>query len=320
MCKRIKYTYNTIKKRIKQRGGVLLWPRSNKTKINSKIKIKIKCKYGHIWKPIVRRILYNKNWCRQCENDKKRYSLKFIKFIINKKRGILLTKVYKNAVLPLSVKCGKCKHIWKTSFSRISTGSWCPKCAGNKKYTIKEVQKEIKTRGGILLTKKYINGITSLDVICNKCKNIWHPTFNSVLNNHWCPTCCRQGQKQIKLFNILKNIFSKYKVENNYSKFPWLKNKNKIGIQRLDVYIHTLKLAIEYDGEQHYHPIRFSYKIKVKDAKKTFMMQRRLDMKKNNRIAAHPEDVKYFIRIPYTEPITKENVLKILKKNHVPIK
>jgi len=45
-----------------------------------------------------------------------------------------------------------------------------------------------------------------------------------------------------------------------------------------------------------------------------------MDKIKNAKVKKHPNDIKIFIRIPYTQKITKENIMKILKKNGVKIK
>ena len=74
----------------------------------------------------------------------------------------------------------------------------------------------------------------------------------------------------------------------------------------LDIYIPDLKLAIEYDGIQHFKPIEFW------GGKEAFEKQQQRDQLKNKLISEHPEDVKIFIRIPYTESIIKENIQRIL--------
>lgn len=53
-----------------------------------------------------------------------------------------------------------------------------------------------------------------------------------------------------------------------------------------------IKLAMEYDGEQHYQEIKFSSKM---DAKKALAATQRRDRKKDKLIAQHPNEVAHFI-------------------------
>ena len=79
----------------------------------------------------------------------------------------------------------------------------------------------------------------------------------------------------------------------------------------LDIYIADLKLAIEYDGKQHFKPIDFWGGIEQ------YQKTQHRDQLKNKLIAEHPEEVKHFIRIPYWEKLTEENVKRILTENKV---
>jgi hypothetical protein len=55
---------------------------------------------------------------------------------------------------------------------------------------------------------------------------------------------------EVELLNFVKDIFQKEKVIHQGSP-GWL------GLQRLDIYLPRLKLAIEYQGRQHYEPVPF---------------------------------------------------------------
>lgn len=51
------------------------------------------------------------------------------------------------------------------------------------------------------------------------------------------------------LANIIKTIYSNYEVKTHYRP-KWLE-----GLE-LDIYIDAIKLGIEYQGQQHYNPIK----------------------------------------------------------------
>jgi hypothetical protein len=65
--------------------------------------------------------------------------------------------------------------------------------------------------------------------------------------------CCpfsykRRWRSQAELFMIVKNLFPDACYEYNSS---WL------GSQKIDIFIPSIRVGIEYQGEQHYHPVEF---------------------------------------------------------------
>ena len=100
-------------------------------------------------------------------------------------------------------------------------------------------------------------------------------------------------------------MFPSYNICNNYREFGWL--KDKIGME-IDIWVPHLKLAIEYDGQQHFFPVRFGG-ISQERAEDNFKSQKKRDRKKNRLIKAHPEEVNYFIRFKYDEPLDKEYIM-----------
>jgi len=58
-----------------------------------------------------------------------------------------------------------------------------------KKHTYEFVKETIELIDGCLLSKEYINTCSKLNVRCNKCDNVWHPTFGSILSGTGCPKC-----------------------------------------------------------------------------------------------------------------------------------
>jgi len=92
--------------------------------------------------------------------------------------------------------------------------------------------------------------------------------------------------------------------------FDWLKTETG-GHQEIDIWVPDIKLAIEYDGEQHFKLMRYKSK---KEMLEKLKRTQELDKIKNDKVFCHPEDINTFIRINYTEKITYKNITKILKK------
>jgi hypothetical protein len=75
---------------------------------------------------------------------------------------------------------------------------------------------------------------------------------------------------------------------------------------------------VEYDGEQHFRPVRFGG-ISEDEALQLFRNTKQRDRLKNRKIKAYNNDIKYFIRFSYKDDISTDGVLKKLEQNNIPI-
>ncbi len=266
------------------------------------------CKENHsIWSARFGDILKG-HWCPECVGLAK-IKIEYIRKFVENKNGELITKKCINSNSILKIKCKKDGKIWKTKWSKLKQGCWCPRCSRKEKPVLQDIKKFVENKDGVLLIKKYKNCYSPLKIQCNKDGCIWYPCWNNIQNGHWCPECSLSKTQKI-LFNIIKDLFPNNIVNNNYTKFNWLKSKNKYS-QEIDIYVEKIKLAIEYDGKQHFEPVKwFGGEEQLKYTKK-------MDKLKNRKIAQHPEDVAYFIRFNYKENkfLTKEYVkAKLIEK------
>lgn len=92
------------------------------------------------------------------------------------KGGECISDEYKTSKLKLQWKCAD-GHTWDASYSHVKRGSWCPKCHhinrekkrysfNSTRYTLDQVRKMAASRGLTLLSKKYINNGTPIEVVC----------------------------------------------------------------------------------------------------------------------------------------------------------
>lgn len=309
-------TIEHVSSAIKDKGGLLLSTEYS----GCEKKLYIQCLecYG-MFGMSYNTIKQNRRWCPHCAKKiKQNNRMEFIRKTIEDLGGKLLTTTYKTSRESLEVVC-EYGHIWHPRFGNIqSNGAWCIECAGSKRYKIGYVKKIISGLGGILLSTEYINNKKPLKIKCNKCERIWTPTFEKVMCGRWCPSCSI-GKSQRNLEDIIKSLFPKYKLLSNYRKFEWLHNKDTNGRQEVDVWLPEIKLAIEYDGRQHFEPVEFGG-ISYEAAVANYEALKQRDQRKNRLIAEHPEDVKYFIRFNYKEKITEGYVREKLIKSGAIIK
>jgi len=97
---------------------------------------------------------------------------------------------------------------------------------------------------------------------------------------------------EVELLNLVKEIFPKERVIHQASP-EWL------GLQRLDIYLPRLKIAVEYQGRQHYEPVPFF------GGEKGFSRTQELDRRKVKLCSENGVEIVYF---SFDEKICHETV------------
>ena len=114
--------------------------------------------------------------------------------IAEERGGKCLSNKYINAHTKLEWQCAE-GHQWEASPDKIKQGTWCPVCAGNTRFSIKDMQKIAEERGGKCLSKEYINNSTKLSWICAE-GHQWEASPIKVKKGTWCPKCSRKKRGQ----------------------------------------------------------------------------------------------------------------------------
>ena len=132
---------------------------------------------------------------------------------------------------------------------------------GNKENRhFEEFVKIVNKNGGTCLgtINDYKNAITPIKVKC-KDGHEWKISPSNVKLGRWCPIC-KTNTGELIAYGACKFLFGK-----DFKKVrpDWLKNKNNNNLE-LDIYNEELKLAIEYNGVQHYHYIPFFHRTEEK--------------------------------------------------------
>ncbi len=96
----------------------------------SAIKLKWQCDKGHQWEATPAHISKG-SWCHFCGGSA-RITADQIRQVAASKGGKYLSNNYKNRHTMLKWQCSE-GHIWQSTYSHVSRGSWCPQC-GKIKY------------------------------------------------------------------------------------------------------------------------------------------------------------------------------------------
>jgi hypothetical protein len=248
-CKKL-LRYNKICEIVRLRGGECL----STEYTTSQSKIELRCGKGHTWWSTPNNIKFHNRWCPKCAKNK-RITYEDVKKLIGEKNGQLLTckENYTTTIKQLKVKCNLCDYIWTPTYNNIKNhNGWCPKCAqvassAKLRLSIEDATNIAKFKSGKCLSKEYKNAHSKLLWECKK-GHQWEASYSHIKHsNSWCPIC-RYSKGETLVRKIFESLFD----ESFPCKRPmWLKYKSYKGLE-LDGYCETLKLAFEYQGNQHY--------------------------------------------------------------------
>lgn len=210
---------------------------------------------------------------------------------------------YTKAKEKIKMRHVPCGNEYYVSPNNFQSGNRCPQCnKGNKGNKITKTDSKFKSEVFDLVGDEYsINGIyenakTFIEIKHNLCGYVYNAMPDKFLSGRRCPKCKEsRGRKAITDFAEKYNI--PYSIEKKFSK---CRNIHELPF---DVCLDN-KILIEYDGEGHFQPFRFS-----KDKDK--MLQKLKRVQHNDRIKNHYCVNNYIplIRIPYWELNNVEQIL-----------
>jgi len=142
----------------------------------------------------------------------------------------------------------------------------------------------------------YINGRSKINI---KCKE--HGIFEQIPISHLvgkgCPTC-KSSKGEILISNLLNEYKESY--VKNY-RFPNCKDKSTLPF---DFFLPKLNACIEYDGIQHFEPIKYW------GGHITLQQRQKRDVIKDNFCNFNNIPL---LRVKYNDPIPKETVLNFIQ-------
>lgn len=192
-------TQDRVKKMVAKRGGRIVGG-SYETQQSQ---LAFVCKFGHRFSSRVSNVLYHQSWCPNCaateRADKSRTSIEEIREFVSTRGGICLSESYESPQQKLRFQCAD-GHQWRTSWSSVHAGSWCPVCrreegASKKRLGLEIAQAHAADHDGACLSTRYVSSREPLKWRCRK-GHVWETTLNSVRSaGTWCPECARQSSK-----------------------------------------------------------------------------------------------------------------------------
>lgn len=170
---------------------------------------------------------------------------------------------------------------WSPEINNLFHGGNCPSCIGNAKLTQDTIIERLNTKS-IQLLDNYIVGVdtnkSKKKCICQICKYEWKPSINQVSNlkrGTGCPNCNLYKNQKL-MYKILQKFDNSFRVE-----YCLTEINEKARLLRFDAYSPKYNIAIEYDGDGHFRPVRFNG-MPIKQAENNFLITKERDIYKNN--------------------------------------
>lgn len=186
-------------------------------------------------------------------NPNSRLSIDLVRGIFLERGGILLSESYKNTGSKLEVLCPK-GHRYLTTVDKARSGKGCSFCAGNAKKDLAWLIALPGARSFKSLAGEYVNNSTKYPWMClaEGCGYTWESKASHIKDGSGCPKCARQQSKpETQIYDFVKNLYP----DAVHGIRGLLKNK---GFQ-LDIYVPSLRKAIEFDGYR-WHKSEFAIK------------------------------------------------------------
>jgi rubredoxin len=284
-CSRKRVTYQQVKEQVEQQGYALL----SKYYRNSRTKLDIRCDKGH---------QYQTSWgcirlgckCPYCIG--KIVTHQQIKEYIEQQNYTLLSEHYKNNHTKLDIQCPE-GHQYKVKWNDFKSGYRCPYCA-KRKIDYQQIKEYIEQQNYILLSKGYKNALTKLDIRCPK-GHQYQARWNDFQQGNRCPRC-NESKGERRISQILESLnisfVRQYRLE-----------KGKPSL-KLDFYIPSLNLGIEYDGLHHFEPVCFGG-MSLERAIRSFEEQQKRDRKKERLCYKNGWNL---VRIRYDESLNVKTI------------
>lgn len=199
--------------------------------------------------------------CNKCHwermaNQRRKNNDDYAKELNIKNPTVKIIGEYIGANIPVLHYCKVHQVYWNISPSAALQGQGCKQCCGERigcalrKSKEQYVQELSLINPNIVLRGEYQDSNTPTLHECLIHNYVWSPLPSNILQGHGCPKCNEsQGEKKITLWlenNLIANIPQK--------RFDDCRDKKELPF---DFYIPKLKTCIEYQGEQHYRPVRF---------------------------------------------------------------
>ena len=202
------------------------------------------CKYKHKpWKSTFDKIKNAGRWCPTCSKNAK-LSIDDCHSLAASKEGFCLSIIYKNSSSMLTWQCKYRHKPWMTTYNSINSNkTWCPVCSNKPHLSIEDCHLTAKERRGVCLSSVYLDMESrhlpgSANTATSRGKQ--HITVYAIKIVGVRIVHIEDPEAESEIYDFIKNIYP-----DSLSGVKKLLSSKGF---ELDIFIPSLKVAIEYDG------------------------------------------------------------------------
>jgi hypothetical protein len=177
-----------------------------------------------------------------------KYSIDTVKEEVEREGYVLLSTEYINSKSKLRMVCPK-GHIWESSYFNFQQGNRCYECSGKKKRKYEWIKNDIESVEGYeLLSDTYGGAFNKLEIKCPK-GHVFYMRYNNFQQGQRCPECnksCVTSKGEKEVLEVVKRLINVKVVSNDKTQ---VLNPITNRYLELDIWIPSLRKAIEYNGE-----------------------------------------------------------------------
>lgn len=188
------YSEEALSTLARSNGGRCLGPASSFPKRGLRYRFRWRCAKGHEWEASPENIAWNE-WCPECLRRRNKgrkkpiaWTVESLGALAKSKGGRFLSRTYRGSTVNHRWRCAA-GHEWEATPSRVGGGSWCRKCAHERrKLTISDLQKMAADQRGVCLSQDYL-GIHKAHQWRCRLGHEWEASVHSIRKGSWCPKC-----------------------------------------------------------------------------------------------------------------------------------
>lgn len=194
-----KDTIGNMREIARAKGGMCL----SDQYFDQRTKLQWQCSEGHVWEAPPGQIKGSQHkpgtWCRKCGQRssarKRMYTADDMRQLADSHSGTFESNEYQGSQVKQVWRCAKYPEHpeFEMRPAVVNRGGWCPKCAGNAKPTLEDLNALARERNPLArcLSAQYRNGSTPLQWSCGvEGHESFSRTYKSVKSDgSWCKTC-----------------------------------------------------------------------------------------------------------------------------------
>lgn len=254
--------YNKFTKLCKERGYTPLTDKEDY--VNSHTKMAFLCPFHGEKYSTLANLEYEKFGCDECgrnsSTELRRYPSEKIKQCIESKNNntwLNQDEFINVSASNLSILCGSCADIYTTSFVAYKNGSGkCPHCRSILAIDDVINRVESKNNNKLLNPENYTGYFDkNLIILCGSCNNTYVSSLGLVESslNGKCKKCSPQSWYEECIASFLDNHKISYTRQETFN--GACVDKRPLPF---DFYLPLYNLCIEFDGIQHYEPVKWT--------------------------------------------------------------